>query len=172
MQQEFINHKLINMNNHKVKKIIIALDFDPTAQKVAEVGFSLAKAMCAEITLLHVITTPLYYSSTGNISIMGFTTNPELNMLQIDTTDSLKKSAQLFLDKSKQHLDDETIQTLVVEGDFAEAILAAAKSIRADIIVLGSHSQRWLESIIMGSVTEKVMRLSKLPIFIIPTRKN
>jgi nucleotide-binding universal stress UspA family protein len=48
-----------------MKKVLIALDYNPTAQKVAEVGFSMAKAMNAEITLLHVIADPVYYSSPG-----------------------------------------------------------------------------------------------------------
>ena len=43
-----------------MKKVLIALDYNPTAQKVAEVGFSLAKSMNAEITLLHVITDPVF----------------------------------------------------------------------------------------------------------------
>jgi hypothetical protein len=33
------------MKTNKMKKVLIALDYDPTAQKVAEVGFSLAKTM-------------------------------------------------------------------------------------------------------------------------------
>ncbi|MCX6286689.1 MAG: universal stress protein [Bacteroidetes bacterium] len=71
-----------------IKKVLIALDYDPTAQKVAEIGFSMAKAM------------------------------------------------------------------------------------HADIIVMGSHSRKWLEKILMGSVTEKVFSNTTLPIFIIPTKKH
>ena len=44
-----------NMKTFKMKKVLIALDYDPTAQKVAETGFSLAKTMGAEVILLHVI---------------------------------------------------------------------------------------------------------------------
>ena len=47
-----------------MKKVLIALDYDPTAKKVAEVGFEFAKAMGAEVVLLHVISDPVYYSST------------------------------------------------------------------------------------------------------------
>ena len=46
-----------------MKKILIALDYNPTAQKIAETGFSLAKAMNAQVVLLHVIADPVYYSS-------------------------------------------------------------------------------------------------------------
>ena len=45
-----------------LKKILIALDYDPTAKKVAEAGYTLAVAMNAEVTLLHVISDPVYYA--------------------------------------------------------------------------------------------------------------
>ena len=39
----------MNMSTDKVKKVVIAIDYNQTAQKVAEVGFSIAKAMNAEM---------------------------------------------------------------------------------------------------------------------------
>lgn len=41
------------MKANKMNKVLIALDYNLTAQKVAEAGFSMAKSMNAEITLLH-----------------------------------------------------------------------------------------------------------------------
>ena len=155
-----------------MKKILIALDYDPTAQKVAEAGYALAKAMSAEVMLLHVVADPEYYSLTQYNPIMGFTGYMDIGPLQLDMIAGLKKSSQLFLDKSKQHLGDESIKTLVKEGEFADAIIEAAKEQHANIIVIGSHSKRWLEKILMGSVTEKVLSLSTLPLLIIPTKKN
>ncbi len=98
------------MKSGKAKKVLIALDYNPTAQKVAEEGF-------------------------------------------------------------RKHLDDKKIKTVVEEGNLAEVILKTAETLRSDIIIMGSHSQKWLENIIMGSVTEKVIRHSRIPVFIIPTRK-
>ena len=60
------------MKTIKMKKVLIALDYDPTAQKVAEVGFSMAKSMKAEVILLHVITDPVLYATAGYSPIMGF----------------------------------------------------------------------------------------------------
>jgi nucleotide-binding universal stress UspA family protein len=37
---------------------------------------------------------------------------------------------------------------------------------------MGSHSQKWLENIIMGSVTQEVLRKTNIPLFIIPTKKH
>lgn len=160
------------MKAKKIEKVLIALDYNPTAQKVAEAGYSLAKDMKAEVTLLHVISDPVYYSSTEYSPIMGFNGFMDTGQWQLNNVDSLKKASQQFLDKSKQHLGDNTIKTLVEEGDFAESILKTAKNIHADIIVMGTHSMKWLENIVMGSVTEKVLKHSSIPLFIIPTRKH
>jgi nucleotide-binding universal stress UspA family protein len=54
----------------------------------------------------------------------------------------------------------------------AEAGFSMAKSMTADIIVIGSHSRKWLENIVMGSVTEKVLHHTSIPLFIIPTKKS
>jgi len=155
-----------------MKKVLIALDYDPTAQKVAEAGFSMAKALGAEVVLLHVIADPVYYSSLEYSPVMGFTGYMEMDPVQPDSEDGLTNASQHFLDKTKQHLGDSTIQTLVKEGDFAESILKTAKAIHADVIVMGSHSRKWLENIVMGSVTEKVLHHSTIPLLIIPTKKH
>ena len=160
------------MKTNKMKKVLIALDYNPTAQKVAETGFSLAKSMGAEVILLHVISDPVYYSSMEYSPIMGFNGYMDMGPVQLDSIAGLKNASQQFLDKSKQHLDDKTIQTLVTEGDFAESILSTAKELHVDIIVMGSHSRRWLDEILMGSVTEKVLHHTSIPLFIIPTRKS
>ena len=100
-----------------MKKVLIALDYNPTAQKVAEVGSSMAKAMKAEIVLLHVIADPLYYSSPEYSPIMGFNGFIETGQLQLYSVDALEKASLHYLDKSKQHLGDKTIQTLVMQGE-------------------------------------------------------
>jgi len=153
------------------KKVLIAMDYSPTAQKVAEAGYSIAKSMHADITLLHVISDPVYYSSVEYSPIMGFTGYTDPGILQL-TVDALKKASHHFLDKTKSHLGDTTIKTLVSEGDFAETIVKTAKDLHVDIVVLGTHSRRWLEEIVMGSVTEKVLRHSSVPLFIVPTNKK
>lgn len=160
------------MRTTKVKKVLIALDYDPTAQKVAEAGYSLAKTMEAEIILLHVIYDPLQYVSEKHFTVMGFAGYKNTVPLIIDGVDELKRESQRFLDKSKQHLGDKTIQTIVKEGKLAESILATAKELHSDLIIMGSHSRRWMEKIILGSVAEKVLLHTTIPLLIIPTKKQ
>jgi len=159
------------MKTNKIKKVMIALDFDPTAQKVAEVGYSFASSLGAEIILMHVLVDPLYYSSIESFPIIGYTGSLIIPM-QIMNTEETKKESIIFLDKIKKHLGDNAIQTLIKEGDFADLILKSAKELHVDIIVIGTHSRRWLEEILMGSVTENVLHHSKIPLFIVPTHKS
>jgi nucleotide-binding universal stress UspA family protein len=153
-------------------KVLIALDYDPTAQKVAESGYSFAKAMDADVILLHVISDPVYYSSPEYSPIMGFSGYMEMGPVKLDVIEGLKKASNDYLLKISQHLNDETIKTHVKEGDLAETILKTAKAQHADLIVMGSHSRKWLEKIVMGSVTELVLSQTSLPLFIIPTKKQ
>ena len=160
------------MKTIKMKRVLIALDYNPTAQKVAEYGFAIASAMNSEILLLHVISDPAYYSSVNYSPIMGFTGFLNMDPSQLNVIEELKKASQQFLEKSKNHLGDKTIETIVIEGDCAESILKTAGNLHADIIVMGSHSQKWLENIVMGSVTEKVLHHTSVPLFIIPTNQS
>jgi len=155
-----------------MKNILIALDYDPTAQKVAELGFSLAGNKDAAITLLHVIADPSYYASTVYDPIMGFGGYMNMDLMRPHIMDELKKTSLEFLEKSKHHLGDDAIKTMVREGSVAATILDVAKEINADPVVMGSHSRRWLENIVMGSITEYVLHRTAIPLFIIPTKKQ
>jgi len=156
------------MENNKINKVLIALDYDPTSKKVADSGYAMAKAMGAEITLLHVVVDAALYSSVyDNMGVWQIDT-----INAIDSFESVKTGSRHFLEKTKNYLADKSIQTIQKEGDFAQMILDTSKEIKADCIVMGSHSQKWLENIVLGSVTEEVLRKTTIPLFIVPTKKR
>jgi nucleotide-binding universal stress UspA family protein len=156
----------------KMDKVLIALDYDSTAQKVAEMGYALAQAMKAKVILLHVITDIKYDSSMDYSPIMGYGGFMDMGQVQPDSIDGLLIAANQFLDKAKLHLGDNTIQSIVNQGNCAESIVMTAKKQQANIIVMGSHSKKWLENIIMGSITEKVLQETTIPLYIVPTKKR
>jgi nucleotide-binding universal stress UspA family protein len=154
-----------------MEKILIALDYNPSAQKIAESGYALARAMNARVILLHVVSDATSYSSLNYSPIMGFDSFSNLDLIETGNMEELlKKAAQEFLDGSKQHLGDETIETVVKDGDFGESILETATEMNVDVIVMGTHSRHGLDKILMGSVAEKVLHHSSIPLFIIPTK--
>ena len=153
-----------------MKRVLIALDYNPDAQKIAETGYELSKALNAQAILLHVTSDATYYSSLNYSTIMGFDGFSNLDVVQTNTVEELKNVAQNYLDKTKQHLGDETIQTVLKEGEFDETILQTANEMKVDIIVLGTHSRKGLGKILMGSVAEKVLHHTSIPLFIIPVK--
>src|SRR5665647_1718586 len=101
------------MKTNKIKKVLIALDYDPTAKKVAEEGFIMAKSMGAEVTLLHIVVDPALYSTAYDN--MGAWQIDTANIL--DTIDTLKSVSRDFLEKTKKHLGAKSIKTIQKEGD-------------------------------------------------------
>lgn len=153
-----------------MKKVLIAIDYTPEAQKIAETGHELSKALNARTILLHVTSKATYYSYLSYSPIMGFDVSSNLDVVQTNTIEKLKKIALKFLDKSRQYLGDETIQTVVKEGDFGQCILQTAKEMKVDIIVIGTHNRKGLDKLLIGSVAEKVLHHSNVPVFIIPVK--
>jgi nucleotide-binding universal stress UspA family protein len=151
-----------------MKKILITLDYEPSATKVAEEGYAIAQALQAKVVLLHVVADASYYSASEYSPIMGFTgfNNIDINNFM----DGLKEEAQRFLEESKKHLGDEEIETGIVEGDFAASILDFAKEQQADMIVMGTHGRRGINKLLMGNLAEKVLHDSVVPVLVIPTR--
>ena len=51
-----------------------------------------------------------------------------------------------------------------------EQILVAAAEVRADLLVLGTHGRRGVAHAVMGSVAERVVRLSEIPVLTVRSR--
>lgn len=152
-----------------MNKILIALDYNLSAQLIAETGYQLASKMNAHITLLHVVSDATYYSSLNYSPIMGFDRFSNMDILQNEAVADLENAAREYLERTKVHLGDPRVDYVVRSGDFADTIIDVATEINADIIVMGTHSRRGLDKIFMGSVAQDVLQKSAVPVFVIPT---
>ena len=153
-----------------MKKVLIAVDYDTNAQHVAEVGYALAVAMKAEVTLLHVIADKNYYGTLEMTPLAGFSGFTNADFLQVANVEGMIKAGQYFLEKIKHHFHDKTINTVVKEGDFSETILKTAHETHANIIVMGVHHKQWLEKVLFGSVAEDVFHHATIPMLIVPIK--
>ncbi len=55
-------------------------------------------------------------------------------------------------------------ETLVTSGDPAEQVLETARDLDADLIVMGTHGRKGLSHLVLGSVAERVVRESPIPV--------
>ena len=148
-----------------MKKILIALDYNPNSEKVVNMGFELAKLMNAEVCLLHVLAEMRYYGMQYE-PFMGY----EGYAFPVNYTiqEEFVKVAQDYLEKTKNHLGGENISTKLVEGDTADKILECAEEWNADLIVMGTHSHGTLERIFLGTVASSVLEHTKIPVHMVP----
>ncbi|WP_288071318.1 universal stress protein [Hydrotalea sp.] len=149
-----------------MKKVLIALDYNPSAQLIAEKGYQLAKAMQADVCLIHVVADAGYYAVDYS-PIMGFGGFNTANTIEL--VEKLKKQAGEFLSSAVKHLGDDKVKTFILEGNTADAILSYADEYNADIIVIGSHSHSGLDTLLLGNVPAKILKHTKKPLFIVPT---
>lgn len=162
----------INIPIRPAKKILIALDYARSATEVADTGFSIAKSMNGQVILLHVMEDATYYSTPGYVPIVGFSNFSHTDFLEMIDVEGIKKAGMHFMENMKSHLGDESIQTIIEEGDVADLVVKTALQQNADLIVIGSRSRNWLEKVFIGSTAVKVLDHTPVPLIVVPVKED
>lgn len=149
-----------------MKKICVALDYTPLARKVAKTGHDLARALGAEVTLVHVIADAAYYA-VDYAPIMG--SDGFLGESGSELTKTIEQEAENFLSAASENLHDKFIKKAVLEGPTADAIMEYASEYRMDLLVIGTHGHSGLEHLLMGNTAGRIVRHSTIPILLVPT---
>ena len=140
-----------------MKKILIAIDDGPTAEKVAAAGLDFGKHLHAELALLSVV-------NSAALMTDGAVTPQELSEVMIN---DFRKNHLLLIDKV---FKANKIFTFVEVGKLPETIIKVASEWDADVIVIGTHGRTGMSHLVLGSVAEKVIRHSAKPVLVIPTK--
>ena len=78
---------------------------------------------------------------------------------------------KMFNDKYLNHIKDKTkVKIVTKSGREDEKILKFAQKEKIDIIVIGTHGRTGIEHVFLGSVAEKIIRRSPIPVFVIPCK--
>jgi nucleotide-binding universal stress UspA family protein len=144
------------------KRILVAVDGSDTSRRAFEAALALAKAMGATLQPYYVIeNTPMYFDAPGyDPSILRNQMIAQGNELAAQLTGTMREQGVNgeMLTGEASSLDD--VPTLV---------LNAAKTAGADLIVMGTHGRRGFQRLILGSVAERCVRQSTLPVLLIPS---
>ncbi|MFW5735234.1 MAG: universal stress protein [Oceanidesulfovibrio sp.] len=138
----------------QVKKILCAVDFSEFSPVVAETAKTMAKAFGAEIIVL--------YAAPSLSQYVGFHVPPTaIENFVGEIVTGAEKSMDNFL---AEHFEGVTTTGKVATGYAAEEILKEAKDEKADLIVMGTHGRTGIDLILFGSVAEKVVKSSTIPV--------
>jgi nucleotide-binding universal stress UspA family protein len=135
------------------KHILVATDFHESSQRAIDVATRLALAAGGELTVEHTVEMPSY-SYLG----MGYAT--------VDILGPLEEAAQKRLDAAVRALSENGVHAKGVlrRGVVWEHILDEANEANADLIVMGTHGRKGVVRALLGSVAEKVVRMSPIPV--------
>lgn len=149
-----------------MKKVLIALDYNPNSEKVVDKGYELAQLMEAKVCLFHVLAEVRYYGMQYE-PFMGY----EGYAFPIDykIQEEFVNVAKDYLEKTAAHLHGDNIITHLAEGDTAKKILEFAEEWKADVVVMGTHSHSTLEKLFLGTVASTVLERTKIPVYMVPT---
>jgi nucleotide-binding universal stress UspA family protein len=161
-----------------MKRILVPVDFSLAMEGVLTVASEMANALGAELHLFHVheiAPVPVFPAATVGYPGMGM---PELGMaggLPLPTPGLASEAAPN--EKQKSRLDEVAEEIITKglrasaterDGTVVEEILKAADEISADLIVMGSHGHGSVYNLLVGSVTEGVLKTGRRPILLVP----
>lgn len=146
----------------KLQKIICALDLSEHSKTVAEYAFMLAKAMNASIVAVYAAPTLTQYT--------GFHVPPNtIDSFVGEIVSGAEKAMAQFVSENFEGVET---KAEVVVGYAAEEILEIAAKEEADLIVMGTHGRKGIDRILFGSVAERVVKNSHLPVLTIRPSDN
>ncbi len=142
-----------------LKKILCPIDHSDCSKEALKYAVSFAMKDNAKLYLLHVVDIRTFNESIDTMST------------QIPDEETLKQLKIKLLDCIPDEIrEDMNVEALVIQGiPFAE-IISTAKSNDVDMIVLGSHGRTGIVHMMMGSVSEKVVR--KAPCSVLTVKKS
>ncbi len=143
----------------KIRRILVPVDLSDCAARVVEHAVGLARIHDARVLLLHVAPAPPGLAGDVEIDPAG---NGEL----VEVHDHLRQEAGPRLEPylSICSRDEVPARGAVVAGEPAAEILDRAQAWQADIIVMGTHGRKGLARLVLGSVSEEVLRRSDAPV--------
>ena len=149
----------------KYKKVLFCTDFSKNSDCAFDYAFGIAKRDEGVLTILHVIP-----ATPEPRNLERWLTKEELDKMKATLQEDRDK---LFNEKYLKQIKDKTKVNIVTEtGREDEKILEFARKEKIDIIVIGTHGRTGIEHVFLGSVAERIIRRSPIPVFIIPYREK
>lgn len=138
------------------KRILVAYDGSQHARKALEVAVDLAKKYGAKIYVAEVVDTA---------TILGLSMGP----VPPDIIDSMREKAKADLAdaRAKAEAAGVLVETAMLEGDPAAAIVEYADKIGADLVVTGSRGLSSIKRVLLGSVSTGIVNHAKRPVLVV-----
>jgi len=137
----------------EIRRLVCAIDFSEYSRHALHHAVEVARWYRASLTVLHVV------SQLGTADSRG-----------VPLTDIERQQLQAEMRCFAGEIPPEvTVSFVLREGsDIRNEILSLARSLMSELLVIGSHGRSGFERLLLGSVTEKIVRQSSCPVMVVP----
>ncbi|CAB3769986.1 universal stress protein [Paraburkholderia solisilvae] len=147
------------------KRILVAVDGSRTSRGAFDAALHLAASFGATLRAYYVVeNTPMYFEAPGyDPGILQKQFVQQGKELTAELTQAMRE---------RSVSGDVTVGEATPSDDVPTLVLRAAADYQADLIVMGTHGRRGMQRLILGSVAERCVRQSTLPVLLIPSAAN
>lgn len=140
-------------------KVLCAVDFSPSTKITIEMATQIVDANKGSVVLFHVVPMP--------IGAIG-------QSLMVEGSIGAEDDARQRLNRIARESLTGPCEILVVTGDPAASIIESAKEQAADLILMATHGRTGMSHFFLGSVAERVVRESSVPVLTVraPSEKH
>jgi universal stress protein A len=142
------------------KSILVPVDYSEHSRRALEQALSLAGD--AEVTVVHVWDKPAYVGD----QVVAHADGSRRSLSEL-IRDNAERDMTEFLSLVKNPAGIAFAHRLI-SGDPVSAIIAEATKPGYDLLVVGTHGRTGVTKLLLGSVTEKLIRLSPIPVLTVP----
>jgi universal stress protein A len=151
------------MDPRAVKKILVPTDFSEPSNEALQTAVGFARVFGASIELVHVFVEPAYVLPPP----------VEMATFPFDMTQVLMR-LETALEAQRDRVSEAGIpvEMTTLQGRAAPEIVAHAKKVGADMIVMGTHGRSGFQHALLGSVAERVVHRTPCPVLVVPARER
>ena len=138
------------------KSILVPVDFAESSEQALDLAIDVARRYEASLTLLHCYEIPSY--AYGGMSFVGAD-------LLGPVEEAAREQLERELGKVRQRLP--AAKAILRRGVPWTEILSGIEEQKPDLVVMGTHGRRGLSRALLGSVAERIVRMSPVPVLIV-----
>ncbi|MFP4228267.1 MAG: universal stress protein [Salinivenus sp.] len=138
-----------------VRRVLVPTDFSDASLSALRHAKEIAMTYGAEIDLLHVVDMPTYPSAY------------DIDPVSFPTAEVLERTEEQLGDLAREEIGYEHVMVSSEVGHPAHTILTYVEEQEVDLVVIATHGRTGLDRLVLGSVTERVLRQSPTPVFVV-----
>jgi nucleotide-binding universal stress UspA family protein len=138
-----------------IRRILAAVDLSYAAEPTLKVAVRFARLLGAELRVLHVLEALPFADELP---------------LPFNEESYHEQSARHFESLLKRVLGDTEIDHMVQRGEPPRVIGEESASFDADLVVVGSHGKGWVDRLLIGSTTERLINHLPTSLVVVPVR--